>query len=48
MTVKQLAGLYGELHVLERLLGRSPAALDRWKGPLGEPHDFDPDRVLQA
>jgi hypothetical protein len=40
MTVKQLAGLYGELHVLERLLQRSTAAIDRWKGPLGEPHDF--------
>jgi hypothetical protein len=40
MTVKQLAGLYGELVVLERLLGRSVVALDRWRGPHREPHDF--------
>lgn len=40
MTVKQLAGLYGELHVLERMLGRNPKAVERWRGPLGESHDF--------
>jgi hypothetical protein len=40
MTIKQLAGLYGELQVLERLLQHSATALDRWRGPLGEPHDF--------
>jgi hypothetical protein len=40
MTVKQLAGLYGELHLLDRLLGLSESATSRWKGPLGEPHDF--------
>lgn len=40
MTVKQLAGLYGELHVLERLLALSGTATSRWRGPLGEPHDF--------
>jgi hypothetical protein len=40
MTVKQLAGLYGELHVLERLLALSDNGMARWRGPLGEPHDF--------
>lgn len=40
MTVKQLAGLYGELTVLERLMGRSPDAIGRWRGPLADPHDF--------
>jgi hypothetical protein len=40
MTVKQLAGLYGELHVLDRLLALSERATSRWRGPLGEPHDF--------
>jgi hypothetical protein len=40
MTIKQLAGLYGELHTLERLLARSPTVVDRWRGPLSEPHDF--------
>jgi hypothetical protein len=40
MTIKQLAGLYGELHILERLLRQSPDALERWRGPLGDPHDF--------
>jgi len=40
MTIKQLAGFYGELHVLERILRYTPAAVDRWRGPLGEPHDF--------
>lgn len=40
MTVKQLAGLYGELHVLERLLALSDNGTARWRGPLGEPHDF--------
>lgn len=40
MTIKQLAGLYGELHVLERLLARSPTVVDRWRGPLRETHDF--------
>lgn len=40
MTMKQLAGLYGELLVLDRLLALSVTAASRWKGPLGEPHDF--------
>jgi hypothetical protein len=40
LSVKQLAGLFGELHVLDRLLSRSPTATAAWKGPLREPHDF--------
>ena len=40
MTLKQLAGLYGELHVLERILALSETGTSRWRGPLGEPHDF--------
>jgi hypothetical protein len=40
MTVKQLAGLYGELNILGRLLSLSESATSRWKGPLGEAHDF--------
>jgi hypothetical protein len=40
MTIKQLAGLYGELHVLGRLLERSTTATERWTGPLENPHDF--------
>jgi hypothetical protein len=45
MTLKQLAGLYGELHVLGRLVARSPAAIERWRGPLREPHDFVSPRM---
>jgi hypothetical protein len=40
LTLKQLAGLYGELIVLERVLARKPTAIGRWQGPLGGPHDF--------
>jgi hypothetical protein len=40
LTVKQLAGLYGELHILERLLHRSASSVALWRGPLREPHDF--------
>ena len=40
LTVKQLAGLFGELHVLDRMLIRSPSAVSLWRGPLHEPHDF--------
>lgn len=40
MTMKQLAGLYGELHVLDRLLDLSELGTSCWKGPLRAPHDF--------
>ena len=40
LTIKQLAGLFGELHILDRMLARSPSAVLLWKGPLREPHDF--------
>jgi hypothetical protein len=40
LTVKQLAGLFGELHMLDRLLDRSPDAIAFWRGPMNEPHDF--------
>lgn len=40
LSVKQLAGLFGELYVLSRLLDRSPLAIGLWKGPLRDPHDF--------
>ena len=40
LSLKQLAGLYGELTILKRLLTRSPGLLDAWRGPLREPHDF--------
>jgi hypothetical protein len=40
LSIKQLAGLFGELSVLERLLRKSDSATAVWKGPLGSPHDF--------
>jgi hypothetical protein len=40
LGIKQLAGLYGELTVLARLLELSPTAIRLWRGPLREPHDF--------
>ncbi|GIE82800.1 hypothetical protein Aph02nite_87500 [Actinoplanes philippinensis] len=39
-TVPRLAGLYGELVVLERLLDRDPTAIGSWVGPTGAPQDF--------
>jgi hypothetical protein len=49
LSIKQLAGLFGELHVLARLLERSPAAITRWRGPLREPHDFvSPEHDLEV
>lgn len=36
----QLAGLYGELHLLLRLLAENPGAHRLWTGPMGRPHDF--------
>ena len=40
LSLKQLAGLYGELIVLRRLLQRSTDLIATWRGPLREPHDF--------
>ncbi|MEU6120940.1 PD-(D/E)XK motif protein [Streptomyces sp. NPDC047123] len=37
---EQLAGLYGELHILLRLLTENPSAHRLWTGPGGSPHDF--------
>ncbi|MFI8850838.1 PD-(D/E)XK motif protein [Streptomyces sp. NPDC053499] len=36
----QLAGLFGELTVLVRLLRTDPSAHRLWRGPLGHRHDF--------
>ncbi|GGV31641.1 hypothetical protein GCM10010277_15470 [Streptomyces longisporoflavus] len=36
----QLAGLYGELCILLRLLAENPSAHRLWAGPSGRPHDF--------
>ena len=35
-----IAGLIGELVVLNRLLDRSPSAWRAWRGPAGDRHDF--------
>ncbi|WP_055699333.1 PD-(D/E)XK motif protein [Streptomyces silaceus] len=37
---EQLAGLYGELHILLRLLAVNSSAHRLWTGPSGRPHDF--------
>ncbi|MFB8175161.1 PD-(D/E)XK motif protein [Streptomyces sp. NPDC055966] len=37
---EQIAGLFGELVVLNRLLGRDSSAHRIWRGPEGHPHDF--------
>ena len=39
-TVSRLAGLYGELSILEHLLRRDSAAVETWVGPTGAPQDF--------
>ena len=39
-TVPRLAGLYGELSILERLLAVDPAATETWVGPTGAAQDF--------
>ncbi|MFJ9947704.1 PD-(D/E)XK motif protein [Kitasatospora sp. NPDC091207] len=36
----QLAGLFGELILLNRLLGQDPSAHRLWRGPRGHSHDF--------
>jgi hypothetical protein len=38
---EQLAGLFGELLVLRRLVQRDPGALSTWTGPRGQRHDFE-------
>jgi hypothetical protein len=40
LAIGQLAGLFGELLVLQRLLVRNPAAGTCWRGPFRETHDF--------
>lgn len=41
MSDEQRLGLFGELIVLDRILGsHGPASLASWTGPMGEPHDF--------
>ncbi|MFI8235800.1 PD-(D/E)XK motif protein [Streptomyces sp. NPDC085866] len=37
---EQIAGLFGELLVLKRLLDRDSSAHRLWRGPKGHPHDF--------
>ncbi|MGW1050993.1 PD-(D/E)XK motif protein [Streptomyces sp. NPDC001118] len=37
---EQIAGLFGELLVLDRLLARDSSAHRIWRGPEGRPHDF--------
>lgn len=44
LGVRELAGLFGELLILQRLLERDPACLELWRGPLREPHDFSNGR----
>ncbi|WP_346536254.1 PD-(D/E)XK motif protein [Micromonospora sp. DPT] len=39
-TSQRLAGLYGELLVLEHLLAVDPGAADTWTGPTGAAQDF--------
>lgn len=43
LSVPRLAGLFGELTVLLRLLERSGDAFTTWVGPEGERHDFKRD-----
>lgn len=40
VEIGPIAGLVGELFVLNRLLDRSPSAWTAWCGPLGDRHDF--------
>ncbi|MEU3766917.1 PD-(D/E)XK motif protein [Amycolatopsis keratiniphila] len=40
LNSEQLAGLFGELTVLRRLLELNPAATEHWTGPSGHRHDF--------
>jgi hypothetical protein len=40
IPLNQVAGLVGELLLLNRLLDRDPAAWKCWRGPAGDRHDF--------
>lgn len=41
MSEESQAGLFGELWLLERLIGSmGPLAVDAWVGPVPQPHDF--------
>lgn len=40
LTPEQVAGLFGELMVLKRLLQKDPSAHRLWRGPSGHRHDF--------
>ena len=40
LSVHAQRGLYGELLVLEHLLGLKPMPIDHWTGPTGHLHDF--------
>ncbi|MEU3657017.1 PD-(D/E)XK motif protein [Streptomyces sp. NPDC032161] len=40
LSPEQLAGLFGELMVLQRLLDKDPSAHRLWHGPSGYRHDF--------
>jgi hypothetical protein len=40
LSVDRLAGLFGELLVLNELLARESTAVDFWTGPSGHRHDF--------
>lgn len=39
-TIEKVAGLAGELLILNRLIDRSPGAWRAWRGPAGDRHDF--------
>ncbi|TCJ99288.1 PD-(D/E)XK motif protein [Nocardia alba] len=43
LGTQQLAGLFGELVVLELLLEHDSGAIRTWKGPSGHRHDFSTD-----
>ncbi|GIH78373.1 PD-(D/E)XK motif protein [Planobispora longispora] len=45
LGVEQLAGLFGELTVLVRLLEEDGSAHRLWRGPGGHHHDFSADRT---
>jgi hypothetical protein len=40
LGIEQLAGLFGELRLLNALLDRDTSLLHAWRGPLRSPHDF--------
>ncbi|MFC4067007.1 PD-(D/E)XK motif protein [Actinoplanes subglobosus] len=44
LGVEQLAGLFGELRLLNALLDRDASLLGAWRGPLRSPHDFVANR----